>query len=470
MNLSRKTLFKVAAIGGVFVLPLLGATYALFGYYFPQLNPAAVELFLSEPQKVEDKDNAYLALIGLIAPQTVKDFQTYGSTLSKLLLAEQLLSAHPELANELDTQLKVEKVRQDFTQDKIDIEVDIQKLGCWLRSIDSPEAQGDETATTSTCYTDEELAEVLVTNATLLDRYLRLLKLKKFNSHFLVPADYGLLLKLHKLHLAKITLLASTDPDRALDELTETLKHLRLLLEQPVDVTKGAIDLIAYQTSAYKLITIATNNLQAANRHQHQIDAVLADLTDREFDLVGMMKNEFEVIDHLLCIKPKLGLIPATLQTCPAAATAKVSGLNLIVNRYYDSYLAIQQALTLSYPEGVNACRQLGRPKAEWIPTSGKLFELAIQIPLFQNHLIYNRIPLNLQRICQWGLRRQSLTAEQRQLRAYLGVAQLRPDKEKIDNYLVNDAPRGYYHDRPFIYDAANESLVARRGLSYLKF
>ncbi|MGB1800512.1 MAG: hypothetical protein ACPHLK_06750, partial [Gammaproteobacteria bacterium] len=309
--------------------------YSLYKYYYPKLNNDAVQFLIKEKQHIPHNKNAIFSIVGLNAPADTIDIHAYGIDLVNKILGEDsgidskyidVLAEFPEIENELT------------------FEGEIKKVLCWLDEKPVHKTT-NENQNMDTCYTYEELNLIVNKNRILLNRHDELKKYTEYDGFVTFGRNAPLLINTHRLYLAHIRLDLYAGNQEALKRLIDDLKYFRTLMNQPSTFVTKAIFMVLYSLSLEQLEYSIKNHTDISLNKKAEIDNILSNMSNEEFNLDGLIREEFEMINSIFCLDENLGI--STPDYCYIGANVDSISINYIINDFYDFYLNYKYILGL---------------------------------------------------------------------------------------------------------------------------
>src|SRR5690349_12334104 len=196
-------------------------------------NPGIVEFLKSDLENVDDKDNAYFAVVGITAPRG-EDIHRAGK--SRLDRYASFLKANPA-ADRLDLDLILGRDRLAFKGDTSNLWLYLDPLSCKTSKIPCP--------------SDRDVRKLLADNELLMKRYLTLNKYPRFYDVAHLFAGYVELIQLEKL-MAAIALLDAKSGHlrRALETLGKDLAFTRRSLKDRHDFVAMSVLQVDFSLAA----------------------------------------------------------------------------------------------------------------------------------------------------------------------------------------------------------------------------
>lgn len=391
-----------------FVLVLIIGYVVSANYYYPKVNAEAVQFFIKDKQRVSGKENSLYSIIGLNAPDNVQDIHVFGLKLVNETLNQCLDVSRKHLS--LDTRLP--KVESELT-----LNADVNKLYCWLGT-DNSEANDRkcEIPNDSTCYTDNELSHIVKNNSILLKRHEQLKKYKKYDNIALFSTNGSLQINAHRLYLADIRLKIEQGDKDALQALIQDLEHNRILMSQPGTMIDKAIKLVLYNLSLEQLEHVIIKHTNEALTYKNEIDVALSELTIEEFNLDGIFREEFEIINSIYCIDERLGI--DTPDYCQDNKDIGAISESYIINDFYKFYLSYKSMSNLDIEDMAEQCKIKSNE-----PEDNIYIGMLLHLPIFSTYASYKLVLGGMKKGCELMVSHKQKGIKHVELKAFLNSA-----------------------------------------------
>lgn len=393
----------------IFVAVLIIVTFG-YGinarYYYPELNTEAVQFLIKDKKRIPDKNNSLYPIIGFNAPSNIQDIHEFGLNLVNKTLDKCLDADRKYLS--LDTKLL--QIDNELT-----FNADADKLHCWLNNDNSTKSKCSK-SNKEVCYSESELRKAVIDNTILLARHEQLKKYTKFDNKALFAQNAGLLINTHRLFLANNRLNLDQGHEGALRLLIQDLEYHRTLMNQQGTMIDKAIKLVLYNLSLEQLEYAITRHTDVALKYKTEIDAALSELTINEFNLDGIFREEFEIINSVYCIDERLGI--DTPDYCQDTKDIGAISENYIINDYYGLYLNYKSMLNLDMAEMVEQCSIYSNK-----PDENIYLGMLLHLPILPTYASYTLIKGGINKGCELMESHKKKNIKHLELKAYLNLA-----------------------------------------------
>ena len=262
-----------------------------------------------------------------------------------------------------------------------------------------------------------------------------------------------LLINIHKLFLADIkNSLNKEGGKEAFARLINDMQYRKLMLVQPGTWIDKAINLVIYGLSYNQFEYAVTEHTYiVVNYDKSSIDA-LSNLTMNDFNIDGVFRGEFEMLNSLFCLDDRLGI--KTSDMCLEENKEIDISVHYIMNSYYDNYLSYRHMTALDIDNLMTRCES--QPKFSKVDF---YFGLALYFPILTTYAPYKLLEDGSEKACSIMIMYKLKIAKLRQAKVYLDVKRNKISEENINNYLQTTAERDYLTGMPFIYDETDKIL-----------
>lgn len=397
----------------ILVLLLAVPFSPLHKYYFPDLNPNAFKLLIEDRPVVSDAENMVYAIKGLNAPENIEDVHAYSI---------------------------------DNSIHKIKMEIDSNKLKCWLTS--HPEPDKD-------CYTKQELVKIIDNNWILIDRYEDIYKYNKFDSNLQDKTFYGQnLILTHKLYMAYSRL--EFQDKKPFHKMIRDLKHKRLLLSQDGTLIEKAIFLVLLGLTINQLEYHLINYPDKVNDYDREIVDAFHDLTTSEFNIDGFLRKEYELLNNIFCLYEKLGA--ESTVSCEENSKGMYIPAEFYTNDFYNRFYPYKEIIELNAMELNDKCHSMrdddtGFSKTEFFG------DILLHFPFFPSYAGYKLFLDGSLKGCEIIVNFKVKQAKIRQLKVYTELISSNLDRNKYNNYLKSILDKDIVTGKSFVYNEIKEQL-----------
>lgn len=397
----------------IFVLLLVVPFSPLHKYYFPDLNPNAFKLLIKDRAVVSDAENMVYAIKGLNAPENIEDAHTYSI---------------------------------DNSVDKIKLEIDFKKLECWLSS--HPEPDKD-------CYTKQELVKIIAKNRTLINRYEDIYKYNKFDSNLQEKSFWGQkLISTHKLYMAYLRL--EFQDKKSFHKMIRDFEHKRFLLSQEGTLIEKAIFLVLLGLTMNQLEYHLINYPDIVNGYDREIVDAFHDLTTSEFNIDGLLRKEYELLNNIFCLYEKLGA--KSTVSCDENSKDMYIPAKFYTNDFYNKFHPFKEIIELNVIDLNDKCHSMRADNIDFYKT---LFfgDILLHFPLFPSYPGYKLFLGGSLKGCEIIVNFKVKQAKIRLLKVYTELISSNLDKDTYNNYLKNILDKDIATGKSFVYNEIKEQL-----------
>jgi hypothetical protein len=419
---------------------VLIALYALsirfvYKYYYPDLNPESVKFFITDKERVSDQDNVAFAIIGLNAPPETENIHLFGLN----LVNQALLRYSDGDGKHMSLDASLPKI-----ENELKLNADMGRLNCWVnRTVQDSE----------NCYSSDELADVVSNNKILLDRHEELKAYRKYSPFVMFSRNGQLLINVHKLYLADIRhSLSSGGGPEAFNALIKDMQYRKMILSQPGTWIDKAISLVMYGLSFNQFEHAMTEYTDVVIGYDKGLIDSMSDLSMGDFNIDGVFREEFSMLNSALCVDEKLGL--KTPDLCQTGFEDNDINVNYIMNSYYEKYIIYKHMTALDIDGLITRCEL--QPKFSKVDF---YFGMAIHFPILTTYAPYKLFEAGSEKGCTMMIMFKLKIAKFRQSKVYLDVKRNKISEENINDYLQTTAERDYLTGLPFIYDETDKIL-----------
>jgi len=417
----------------VFIALLVIPFSPVHKYYYPDVNLEAADFFIHNRQNVNDSENMLYSMVALDAPKSVEDIHAFGMNQVEAVLEEMSC---------LDAADDYGKSYFSRVENALKLDVDGSKLTCWLSKVQDKD---------DGCYTLVELGEVVKTNELLLKRYEGLASYEKFDANIHTGRNGQLLISLHKLYLANIR--STIQSDESINRLLKDLMHKRILLSQDGTWIEKAISLVIYGLSLNQLEYFLVTYPGVAMKYEGDINRAISDLSVDEFNVDGVFRKEFDVLNEILCLEERLGFTDS--QACFSEARGGfLAGEEFVLNDFHNVYLEHKDIMQMGLDDMMRQCNSLD----DWSDTEF-FIDTFVHLPIFPTQMTYSLMLGGMLKACEMMANFKIKAAKLRQLRVYLSINAKGLEGESIKEYLETESERDLLTDLPFVYDNNKNSL-----------
>ena len=296
---------------------------------------------------------------------------------------------------------------------ELTLDADVNKLHCWLNNENELTKSNYEKPSKDTCYTENELGKAVIKNNILLERHEQLKKYKKYDDNALFTQNAQLLINTHRLFLANVRLNLEQGNEETLKILIHDLEYHRTLMSQPGTMIEKAIKLVLYGLSLDQLEFVIIHHTDIALKYNQEIEKVLSELTIDEFNLEGIFREEFEIINSIYCIDERLGI--ETPDYCQADINVGSISINYILNDFYEFYLSYKNMLNLDMSSMVEQCSIYSNEPEENI-----YLGMLLHLPILTTYTSYSLVVGGMKKGCELMEIYKQKSAKHLELKAYL--------------------------------------------------
>lgn len=188
---------------------------------------------------------------------------------------------------------------------------------------------------------------------------------------------------------------------------------------QPGTMIDKAIKLVLYNLSLEQLEHVITQHTDEALKYKDKIDAALSELTIDEFNIDGIFRKEFEVINSIYCIDERLGI--DTLDYCQGDIDVGSISVNYIINDFYNFYLSYKNMLNLDMDSMIEQCSIYSNK-----PDENIYLGMLLHLPILSTYTSYSLVLGGMKKGCELMVSHKQKSIKHAELKAYLG-SRVRP-------------------------------------------
>ena len=400
-------------------------------YYYPDVKIEATEFFIYNKPIVRDSENMLYSMVALDAPKNVEDIHSFGLKQVETVLEKLANSGVDDYGKSWFPKL----------EGALKLDMDSSKLICWLGKV---QEKNDG------CYTLVELRQVIKRNELLLERYESLSNYERIDANIHTGRNGQLLINLHKLYLANIR--STIQSNESINRLLKDLKHKRMFLSQDGTWIEKAISLVLYGLSLNQMEYLLVEHPDAAIKYENDIHRVLSDLSVDEFNIDGVFRKEFDVINEIFCLEENLGV--SDCQQCLPKGRGLLVGGSYVLNDFYSVYLEHKKIMETSIEDMRVQCKS----NDNW----GKkdfFIDALVHLPIFPVKTTYSLMLGGMLKGCEMMINFKVKSAKLRQLRVYLNIKSRNLDGELVRVYLETESERDLLTGFSFVFDDEKNTL-----------
>ena len=400
-------------------------------YYYPDVKIEATEFFIYNKPIVRDSENMLYSMVALDAPKNVEDIHSFGLKQVETVLEKLANSGVDDYGKSWFPKL----------EGALKLDMDGSKLICWLGKVQE-KIDG--------CYTLVELRQVIKRNELLLERYESLSNYERIDANIHTGRNGQLLINLHKLYLANIR--STIQSNESINRLLKDLKHKRMLLSQDGAWIDKAISLVLYGLSLNQMEYLLVVYPDAAIKHENDIHRVLSDLSVDEFNIDGVFRKEFDVINEIFCLEENLGV--SDCQQCLPKGRGLLVGGSYVLNDFYSVYLEHKKIMGTSLEDMRAQCKS----NDNW-DKKDFFIDALVHLPIFPVKTTYSLMLGGMLKGCEMMINFKVKSAKLRQLRVYLNIKSRNLDGELVRVYLETESERDLLTGFSFVFDDEKNTL-----------
>lgn len=400
-------------------------------YYYPDVKIEATEFFIYNKPIVRDSENMLYSMVALDAPKNVEDIHSFGLKQVETVLEKLANSGVDDYGKSWFPKL----------EGALKLDMDSSKLICWLGKVQE-KIDG--------CYTLVELRQVIKRNELLLERYESLANFERIDASIHTGRNGQLLINLHKLYLANIR--SSIQSNESINRLLKDLKHKRMFLSQDGTWIEKAISLVLYGLSLNQMEYLLVEHPDAAIKYENDIHRVLSDLSVDEFNIDGVFRKEFDVINEIFCLEENLGI--SDCQQCLPKGRDLLVGGSYVLNDFYSVYLEHKKIMGTSLEDMRAQCKS----NDNW-DKKDFFIDALVHLPIFPVKTTYSLMLGGMLKGCEMMINFKVKSAKLRQLRVYLNIKSRNLDGELVRVYLETESERDLLTGFSFVYDDERNTL-----------
>ena len=371
----------------------------LYNYAYPELNKDAVQFFFNNKKNITEENNSLYARVGFGAPSEVDDIYEYGQNLINKSLGETYVQNNKHYL--------LESVFNKFENELI-FHGDSEKLLCWLE-----EDKYISDVVKEACYTSNELVNVINDNTILLKRHEQLKNYTQYDDKLLFGAYGSLLINAHRLFLSDIRLQLESNNEEAIKKLIDDLNYFRGIMRQPANMVTKAIHMVLYGLSLNQLGLIVKKYPHLTIKHKEDIINVLNDISDEEFNLDDLIRQEFKAVNYIFCIDENLEI--KTNYLCQPNTVIDEKIAYFIINDFYDFYLNFKYIFSLESDEMKKECQRYA-----YDSKPEDIYRLILLLPFFKMHQTYILLMDGIIKGCEIMVNHKSYSSRHDEIKSYL--------------------------------------------------
>ena len=426
-------------LGGViWLLFLFYLVTHLYQYYYPEPKQEAIKLLFLDKKKVPDHENLEFSLIGLFSPAKVNDIHLFGVRAFESAIDEfsgvnrNYISTNAELPKNTNSLLPV------FDKDK---------LHCWLWDLADQKKD---------CYSTVDVLGVLTKNKILIERYGSLHRFKYIDSFIELAASRTDLMSLQKLYLSKIKADLISGNDKSVLSLLEDVRLYENILRNDESWVGKAIYMVMLGTSHALLEDIISQYPHLAKKYYEPIKMSLNSFQLHEFDIDGVIRKEFEMINGIFCFDKHLNI--KTDLYCQSDRMLSSYSAEFIFNDYYDDFSNLKDILKLDINIIDQQCNELDSYSDVYI-------DILLHLPLLPNYPAYRFLKSGLLKGCRVMTNMKFNVSNNAFLNVLVDIKAKRINDKDIQEFLNMRALYEPLTNTPFVYSTETKSLEFPAGL-----
>lgn len=404
----------IVLILAIILVLLLAVPFSpLHKYYFPDLNPMALKLLIEDRIVVDDAENMLYAINGLSAPENIENAHAYSI---------------------------------DNSTPKINLEIDFNKLLCWLSSQPEPDEN---------CYTKQELDKIIDKNKILINRYEDIYKYNRFDSNLQDKELLGQnLILTHKLYVAYLR--SEFQDKKSFHKIIRDFNHKRILVSQEGTLIEKAIFQVLLGLTINQLEYHLIHYPDIVNNYDREIVSALNDLTSTEFNIDGFLRKEYETLNTLFCLYEELGKEPSV--SCDEDLKNMYIPAEFYTNDFYNRFFPYKEIIELNAIELNDKCNSMQDNDIEFSKTRF-LGDIVLHFPLFPSYPGYKLLLSGSLKGCEIIVNFKVKQAKIRQLKVYTELISSKLDRDKYNHYLQDILDKDIVTGKPFVYNKTKEQL-----------
>ncbi|MDH5394122.1 MAG: hypothetical protein OEY11_13120 [Gammaproteobacteria bacterium] len=420
-------------------LSILGCGFLYF-YYFPSLNQDAVKYLFHDANKVKNENNFVFHLAGMHAPMNAKDIHGYG---------------YKRYQNGLEKYTNLRSIEEDsdlpVIKNRLELEVDGLALKCWLFEVEYDDVE---------CYRDDEVKNIIYKNQILLSRYKQSFKYSEIDSHTVLNPKITEFMGLQILFLSEKKQELRNGFDKELvKEVIEEFKLYQNILSSETTLVEKAIFMVMHGISREFIHDILSKYPNEVRQIHNEIEPLLSNFNEDNFNIPGMYRKEFALLNSGLCVTRYLK-IESDLLCHPASRGIEYASAYAI-NDFYQYYFNNKDIILNNMNDITKICNE----KETEQEIKNKDFDFLIHYPLYPYYPIYSVLKDGMLKGCRVIENMKSSIARSRALKLIIDINFNKISKDNISYYLKNVADKEYLSGKSYQYDSVKKVIKFPEGL-----